>query len=1137
MKKLYLFFLLTVIPLLAHADAVEINGIYYNLVADAKIAEVTSNPNKYSGDIIIPEKVTYDGVKYDVTSIGDAAFESCTGLTSVTIPNGVTSISGGSFWNCQNLNSIDIPSTVISIGKQAFYGCSSLTSVTIPSSVTSIAPSTFEGCSNLSTIEIPKSVTSIGLDAFSGTTWLNNQPNGLLYVGKVLYAYIGNMPDNTNISIDEGTISIVGNAFKDCKGLVSVAIPNSVTSIGLYAFMGCSNLSSIEIPNSVVYIDDLTFHGCSALISVTIPNSVTSIGHGAFENCTGLASVTIPNSVTFIGAEAFCGCSNLATIEIPNSVTSINYLAFGGCTNLSSITCLAVTPPLCDFDSFGNHDIPLYVPDGSIDSYKAANEWKRFKEIWAIEPYVEPSTIMETPLTFEAVNGTVQISFSNHWSNSTFSFKYSIDNGPWKDYEVPIDGLYSLPESGKIVRLMSKNETSWLSEPMRSGSIRRYLNIKCDADCYIYGNIMSLVKGEAFATNSNLDDNQKFGALFRNNTHLKNHPEKSLVLPSKTLNLDCYLQMFSGCTGLTKAPELPATVLEKGCYQEMFKGCSNINEVVCKAVDISAEGCTTNWLDGVSATGTFYKDATMTDWTEGVNGIPTGWTVKDFNTKVEKDDVVYTPNDEDHTVTVNDGGASKPEIVIQANISINGQNYEVTAIGDCAFQNNELVVKVTIPETIASIGAKAFAGCKNLKSICIYVKVPINLPGAAASRTRGDGGSSVFAGVDTETCVLYVPAGSADAYRNADGWKEFKNIVEIPLSASIKVAKGMTTYTSEHNLDFSSLGDDVKAYVATGYDYDNGTIWLTRVKDVPAGTPILVQAPASETPYDVPVKASSGCYYKNMLVGNLSGGDITLSATTGDMTNYYLSNGKFLTATGSNTIGNGKAYLQIPTTPPAANVGSSQSVKLNDYGFASFCGSQDLDFTDVEGLKAFAVTGYDDANGTIWLTRVKRVSAQTPLLLKGDSKGSYSVPSVAVGSYYANMMKGNLSGSTITIYTTDGDMTNYYLKGNQLLKATDGGNTIGNGKAYMQIPSKHVTRSMEDMIADLLMYGISEDEPEVISIPVVNARGLNGDGTTGIHSIENGESENDVYYNLQGQRVDNPTKGIYIRNGKKVVIK
>jgi hypothetical protein len=212
-------------------------------------------------------------------------------------------------------------------------------------------------------------------------------------------------------------------------------------------------------------------------------------------------------------------------------------------------------------------------------------------------------------------------------------------------------------------------------------------------------------------------------------------------------------------------------------------------------------------------------------------------------------------------------------------------------------------------------------------------------------------------------------------------------------------------------------------------------------------------------------------------------------------------------------------------------------VTLNDYGFASFCGSQDLDFTDVEGLKAFAVTGYDDANGTIWLTRVKRVSAQTPLLLKGGSGASYSVPSVAVGSYYANMMKGNLSGSTITIYTTDGDMTNYYLKGNQLLKATDGGNPIGNGKAYMQIPTKHVTRAEEDEVSGVPFYNI-EEEPEVISMQI-GTRGIDGDDadTTGISEVKSDDADRGEWYNLQGQRVGNPGKGLYIKNGKKVIVR
>lgn len=367
--------------------------------------------------------------------------------------------------------------------------------------------------------------------------------------------------------------------------------------------------------------------------------------------------------------------------------------------------------------------------------------------------------------------------------------------------------------------------------------------------------------------------------------------------------------------------------------------------------------------------------------------------------------------------------------------------------------------------------------------------------------------------------------------------KTVKVSVSPAETSSISIGeKGLTTFISNYNLDFSALGDKVKAYVATGYDYDTKTIWLTRVKDVPAGTALIVKGTAKET-YDVPVKETSGSYYKNMLVGNLSGATKSISTTDGKMTNYYLKDGQFLSVSGSAKINNGKSYLQIPTTAPKAKAGSKQKLTTNDYGFASYCGSQDLDFTNVKGLKAYAATGYDDATGIIWLTRVMRVSAGTPLLLIGAAKGSYTVPSSEVSSYYTNMLKGNLSGSTITIHTTDGNMTNYYLKGNQLLKATDGGNKIGNGKAYMQIPTKHVTRAEEDEVSGVPFYNI-EEEPEVISMQI-GTRGIEGDGedTTGISETVITDQEPDVYYNLQGQRVENPGKGIYIKNGQKVIIK
>ena len=358
--------------------------------------------------------------------------------------------------------------------------------------------------------------------------------------------------------------------------------------------------------------------------------------------------------------------------------------------------------------------------------------------------------------------------------------------------------------------------------------------------------------------------------------------------------------------------------------------------------------------------------------------------------------------------------------------------------------------------------------------------------------------------------------------------------INVPATEAITMSEEKTTLCSNMNLDFSGT-EDVKAYVVTGYDYDNQTIWLTRVKDVPAGTPILVKGTANQS-YDVPVKATSDSYYKNMLVGNLSGSPINAGSTTAGMTDYYLKNGMFLTADGTSPIGNGEAYLQIPTEAPSTTVGSSRSVKLNAQGFASFCATQDMDFTDVEGLKAYAATGYDDANGTIWLSRVNRVSADTPLLLSGAADGGYTIPSAAVRGYYVNMLKGNTSGSDITIYTTADGMTNFYLKGNQLLKATAEGNKIGNGKAFMQIPSAHVTRSAEADISDLLVYNLT-DEPEMISMPVMT-RGLDGNGdATGIREVKNGEVKSEKYYNLQGQRVNNPSKGLYIKNGKVVVVR
>ena len=244
MKKNYLLFLLTLLPLLARATAVEINGIYYNLDSKAKIAEVTENPNRYSGKLVIPKTVTDQEVSYNVTSIGEYAFERCTSLTSITIPNSVISIGEFAFVNCKALTSITIPNSVTSISYSLFRGCSSLTSITIPNSVISIESAAFRDCTSLTSITIPNSVISIG-----------------------------------------------NSAFRGCSGLTSIIIPNSVTSIVRSPFDGCNKLTIIEIGSGITDIYTNVFFKLPELKDVycyaeNVPKTHNESSKGTYINAT-----------------------------------------------------------------------------------------------------------------------------------------------------------------------------------------------------------------------------------------------------------------------------------------------------------------------------------------------------------------------------------------------------------------------------------------------------------------------------------------------------------------------------------------------------------------------------------------------------------------------------------------------------------------------------------------------------------------------------------------------------------------------------------------------------------------------------------------------------------------------------------
>ena len=332
--KRTLLFLLLFMPILASAYDAEVDGIYYSLFPEKNVAKVTVSPSGYSGSVDIPEKFTYEGVEYSVTSIGALAFNS--------------------FGEYSNLTSVTIPNSVTRIEPEAFGGCSNLTSVTIPASVTDIAYSAFSDCNSLTSVHITD------LEAWCRISFGSKDANPLYYAH---HLYLNG---------------------KEVKDLV---IPNSVTSLGRSVFYGCSGLTSLTIPSSVTSIEMYAFAECSGLTSVSIPNSLTSLGTGIFYGCSSLASVTIPNSVTSIGAYAFRECSSLTSVTIPNSVTQIAQDAFHDCSNLKEVYCLAENVPVLLSSPFQNchpENITLYVPAASVDAYSNAEQWKDFGNIVAL---------------------------------------------------------------------------------------------------------------------------------------------------------------------------------------------------------------------------------------------------------------------------------------------------------------------------------------------------------------------------------------------------------------------------------------------------------------------------------------------------------------------------------------------------------------------------------------------------------------------------------------------------------------------------------------------------------------------------------------------------------------------------------
>ena len=388
----------------ASAHDFEMGGIYYRITSSTeKAVAVTyegdsyaSFSGEYSGTVVIPSIVTRENITYSVSSIDGLAFYGCSNLTDITIPESVTSIGGQAFAECSSLTSIIIPESVTSIGNQIFTGCKKLTSIIFNASVSSVdlhAVLAF-GAPNVKSLYIGRHVA--GIEVHYAMEYGNWSCLEQLVVDEDNPAY--DSRDNCNAIIETATNKLI-------VGCGVTIVPNSVSYIGPRAFAFLGNLTNMVIPDHVVVINNAAFYGCTNLAEVYISSLASHIVYQAFGNCQGLKSIT-------------CGAINPPIVVHPSGAPE-QYGAFYG---VSKSECV------------------LYVPEESIEAYKAADTWKEFTNIQAMMRSIELSDDTESfaqSKVTECASLTYTRTFTNtNWQALYVPFEIPVTEELLADFEV-----------------------------------------------------------------------------------------------------------------------------------------------------------------------------------------------------------------------------------------------------------------------------------------------------------------------------------------------------------------------------------------------------------------------------------------------------------------------------------------------------------------------------------------------------------------------------------------------------------------------------------------------------------------------------------------------------------------------------
>ncbi len=696
-------------------EQLSIDGMTFYLNDDKKSYTLYRGPYNVA-EVVIPE--TCSGLP--VTAIAKEAFRDRQSLISVTIPDTVVSIGNLAFYSCNQLVSITLPDGVESIGEGAFRECKVLGSAYLGNNLTVIESSAFQGCTSLASINIPETVTSIGDYAFKDCSSLSSE-----------------------ITLSDGVISIGKEAFDGCVAITKVTLGSGIKTIGDEAFYGCTALAEINLPEGLELIGRSAFYNCDGIKTLTIPESVTELGLSAFSHCDSLESVEILAKLSSISGSMFYNCAKLASVTLPETVTEIGYQAFYNCPvetvvfegsweqweNISfTDTTLRGSSEITCKKPMGDQTDKLVFVENDDGGYTVESNNGAMGDV------VIPATYNGKPVT--AIG---------EYCFNTQNYRSKITSVTIPDSVASI-GKYAFRDCGRLKAVIFGSESK-LKEIGESA----FYNCDRLESINLPGGLQTIPKEAFYSCDSLVSFSIPGGILTVGENAFANCVSlESITFPEDLVSIE--ISAFSGCTSI-KNLDLSKKVNLNSISNNVFSGCTALESVKLP------EGLVTigkNAFDGCTALVSINVPSSI----ESIgNDAFNGCEALTYN---ENDGIRYLGNEEDlYLVLVSTVSKSRSEYTIPAGVKMILPN----AFKDCA------ITTVTIPDSVVSIGEKAFEGCNSL--------VSMTLPSVSSLKT-------LFNNSVPQTLTSITVVGDTVS---ASAFKDCKYITAVTISESVKTIK------------------------------------------------------------------------------------------------------------------------------------------------------------------------------------------------------------------------------------------------------------------------------------------------------------------------------------------------------------